>query len=264
MAIPGFDAAAKCSRIVPRNPGKAAPSMPSEPSRTAVAAADTATVAFIDLAGFSAITDVYGDSLAVAMLDLFESLVRGAVEGHAPPVKWIGDEVMLSFPDPQRAIQALGRLLAACRQEPRLPLTRTAVHHGPVIRRGGDLFGSTVNVAARLAALAGPGQMLATGPVAEVAAAAGIATRSRGPTRVRSLQEELALFAIDLAPTPDPAWIDPVCKMYAPFAAYRRAAPNRPWFCSHQCEAAYARSPETYPPVSAAIRQSAGDRAAGG
>src|SRR5690606_22980927 len=130
----------------------------------------------------SAITDVYGDSRAVAMLGLFENLVRTAVEGHAPPVKWIGDEVMLSFPEPKLAIRALGRLLTSCREEPRLPLTRTAVHHGPVIRRGGDLFGSTVNIAARLAALARPGQLLASQPVASVAAAEGIATRDLGLT----------------------------------------------------------------------------------
>jgi len=106
---------------------------------------ESATVAFIDLAGFSAITDVYGDSAAIAMLELFEGMVAGALEDYAPPIKWIGDEVMLSFPEPRLAIQALGRLLPACREHPRLPLTRTALHHGPVIRRANDLFGSTVN-----------------------------------------------------------------------------------------------------------------------
>ncbi len=38
---------------------------------------DSTTVAFIDLAGFSAIADVYGDSTAVAMLELFETMVAG-------------------------------------------------------------------------------------------------------------------------------------------------------------------------------------------
>ena len=71
----------------------------------------SATVAFIDLAGFSAITDVYGDATAIAMLELFEGLVGKALENNAPPIKWIGDEVMLSFPEPQTAIKALGALL---------------------------------------------------------------------------------------------------------------------------------------------------------
>ena len=54
----------------------------------------SSTVAFIDLAGFSAITDVYGDATAIAMLELFEGLVGKALENNAPPIKWIGDEVM--------------------------------------------------------------------------------------------------------------------------------------------------------------------------
>ena len=205
-----------------------------------------ATVVFIALAGFSAITDVYGDSSAIAMLDLFESMVGRALERCAPPIKWIGDEVMLSFPTPQSAVNALGKLLPACRDDPRLPLTRTALHHGPVIRRAGDLFGSTVNIAARIAALAGPGQMLATRPVAEAASAEGILVRDVGETPLRSLPDRVNLYEIHLSPVPDPAWIDPVCKMHAPYDTFVRAAADGPWFCSKRCEEAYARSPHTY------------------
>lgn len=209
-------------------------------------ASDSATVAFIDLAGFSAITDVYGDSAALAMLDIFEGMVRSALEDHAPPVKWIGDEVMLSFPEPQIAIRALGRLLSACRDDPRLPLTRTALHHGPVVRRANDLFGSTVNISARIAALAGPGQLLATRAVAEAASAEGILVRDLGETALRSLPHKISLHEIQIAPTADPAWIDPVCKMHAPYSTFQRASPGGPWFCSKRCEEAYYRSPQTY------------------
>jgi GGDEF domain-containing protein len=41
---------------------------------------DSATVVFIDLAGFSAISDVYGDSTAIAMLEIFEGMVGTALE----------------------------------------------------------------------------------------------------------------------------------------------------------------------------------------
>lgn len=206
-----------------------------------------ATVAFIDLAGFSAIADVHGDASALAVLERFEGMVRDALSGFAPPIKWIGDEAMLAFAEPQTAIQALGRLLQACRSDPRLPLTRTGVNHGPVIRRSSDLFGSTVNIAARIAALAGPGQLIATQPVADAAAASGIVVKHLGRTALRSVESEIALFEIELSPVADPAWIDPVCKMHAPYASYRRSAPEGPWFCSLGCEEAYRRSPHTYP-----------------
>ena len=207
----------------------------------------SATVAFIDLAGFSAISDVYGDASAIAILEIFEGMVREALSAYDPPIKWIGDEAMLSFPEPESAIQALGTLLQACRKEPRLPLTRTALNHGPVIRRAGDLFGSTVNIAARIAALASPGQLLATQPIADAAPARGILVRDLGKVALRSVASEVPLYEIELAPSPDPAWIDPVCKMHAPYASYRRAAPEGPWFCSPRCEDAYRKSPQTYP-----------------
>ncbi|WP_261336658.1 adenylate/guanylate cyclase domain-containing protein [Rhizobium leguminosarum] len=205
-----------------------------------------ATVAFIDIAGFSAIADVYGDAAALDVLEVFESMVRDALTGYEPPIKWIGDEAMLSFPEPDTAIQVLGSLLQACRKEPRLPLTRTGLNHGPVVRRAGDLFGSTINVAARIAALAAPGQLLATQPVAEAAVARGILVRDLGMVALRSVAGEVPLYEIELAPSADPAWIDPVCKMHAPYSSYRRAAPHGPWFCSPQCEEAYRRSPQTY------------------
>lgn len=207
----------------------------------------SATVAFIDLAGFSAIADVYGDASAIVVLERFEGLVREAMSGFAPPIKWIGDEAMLSFPEPETAIQALGSLLQACRNEPRLPLTRTGLNHGPVIRRGGDLFGSTVNVASRITALASPGQLLATAAIAEAAASRGISVKELGNVALRSVAGEVALFEIELAPSADLAWIDPVCKMHAPYSSYRREERDGPWFCSPRCEEAFRRSPGTYP-----------------
>jgi len=217
-----------------------------EEHRTGNPRRENATVAFVDLAGFSAITDVYGDQAAIEMLDLFEGLVRDALAGHGPPIKWIGDEAMLAFPDPETALNVLGRLLPACRSEPRLPLTRSGLNHGPVIRRGGDIFGSTVNIAARIVGLAAAGQLLATRPVAAAATSLDIAVRDLGSVALRSVAEDVALYSVELAPAADPAWIDPVCKMHAPYASFRKAHPQGPWFCSERCAEAYRRSPATY------------------
>lgn len=205
-----------------------------------------ATVAFVDLAGFSAITDVYGDASAIEVLGCFEELVHQALGELGPPIKWIGDEAMFGFPDPGTALQVLGRLLPACRAEPRIPLTRTGLNHGPVLRRANDLFGSTVNVAARVAAVASPGQMLATRPVADIAAASGIVVQGIGSVALRSIADSVPLYSIELAPALHPDWIDPVCKMHAPYSAYLKTTPTGPWFCSERCAEAYRRSPAVY------------------
>lgn len=204
------------------------------------------TVAFVDLAGFSAIADVYGDLSAVGVLERFEEIVANSLEGLAPPIKWIGDSAMFDLPDPKTALRFLGRLLPACRAEASIPLTRTGLNHGPIIRRANDLFGSTVNVAARITAVAQPGQLLAAKAVGDVAAACGIATCDLGAVALRSVAEPVHLCSIALAQASEPAWIDPVCKMHAPFFAYSRAKPDGLWFCSERCELAYRRSPEAY------------------
>jgi adenylate cyclase len=204
----------------------------------------SACVAFIDLAGFSATTDVYGDQQAIEMLQLFEAIVHKALGDRLSPVKWIGDEVMLAFNDCETALLVLGALLPACRAEPRLPLTRTGIHHGHVICRGGDFFGSTVNIAARITSIATPGQLLATTPIAAIAMASGISVRDLGDTRLRSVANPMALYAIELAPAVDASWIDPVCKMHGPYKGYRRT--SGPWFCSERCADAYERNPSVY------------------
>jgi len=221
--------------------------MPTDVSAVEGFESAIATVAFVDLAGFSAITDVYGDASAIAVLGRFEALVSQALGGLGPPIKWIGDEAMFGFPDPATALQVLGRLIPACRNEPRIPLTRTGLNHGPVLRRSSDLFGSTVNIAARIAAFASPGQLLATRAVANIAAESGIVVRDMGKAALRSIADQVSLYSIEFAPAFDAAWIDPVCKMLAPYAAYRRTTPTEPWFCSERCADAYRRSPEIYP-----------------
>src|SRR5918997_1783928 len=102
------------------------------------AEAPKAAIAFVDLAGFSAITDVFGDEAALAVLDVFEAIVSNSLAEGGRRVKWIGDDVMLAFPNQDTPLRRFGPLFPACRAESRLPLTRAGVHYGPVVPRGGD------------------------------------------------------------------------------------------------------------------------------
>src|SRR3954471_9371416 len=88
-----------CFAADSRNHARAAKQFGMESDKSP--AQNSATVAFIDLAGFSAISDVYGDASAIAILEIFEGMVREALSGYEPPIKWIGDEAMLSFPEPE-------------------------------------------------------------------------------------------------------------------------------------------------------------------
>ena len=203
-------------------------------------------VALVDLAGFTAITELFGAESALSMLDCFEAIVGRTVAPEGEVVKWIGDAAMILFDGPEAALSALGRLLPECRGEPRLPLTRTALAEGPVLRRRGDAFGAAVNLAARIGALSRPGEALATEPVALAAERQGLRVDRLGPVAIRSLAEPVPLFGLALAEAADPSWIDPVCKMHAPASGFARVEGAAPWFCSDACEAAWRRAPEAY------------------
>jgi hypothetical protein len=95
-------------------------------------------------------------------------------------VKTIGDGVMCVFPTADRAAAAAGEMQAGVAQLPPLAgdrrLTiRVGYHFGPVIQVGEDVYGDSVNVAARMASLALAGQVLTTG---ETGALLGDAVRS--------------------------------------------------------------------------------------
>jgi adenylate cyclase len=90
------------------------------------------------------------------------------------PVKWLGDGVMVYFREPA------GAVLAALRTVERLPGTGLPPAHvgvaaGPVVIQGGDFFGRTVNLAARIATHAGPGQVLVNDRVAQSVSLDGVA-----------------------------------------------------------------------------------------
>ncbi len=114
------------------------------------------TIAFVDLAGFTALTEVHGDTTAVELIDTFVDTTRRAVaRTEASLVKTIGDAVMLATPDPTTALAAVRAVFEACYDAELFLELRAGLHHGTVLVRDGDFFGGTVNLAARVASRAG-------------------------------------------------------------------------------------------------------------
>jgi adenylate cyclase len=101
------------------------------------------------------------------LLGRFEALASDIVtETGGRVVKLIGDAAMLVFPTAERAAQGAIELVDACAAG-RLPSARAGLSLGPVLARGGDYFGRSVNLASRLVAVAPPDTVLADGPFAQ-------------------------------------------------------------------------------------------------
>jgi class 3 adenylate cyclase len=137
------------------------------------------TFLFADLAGFTALTETHGDEHAADLVGDFCAAVRAILGDHgAVEVKQIGDALMLRVDDPTEAV-ALGlRIVHEIGSRHGFPTVRVGMHTGPAVERGSDWFGTTVNVAARVSAIAGGGEVLLT---EATAGGLGRASRPRAP-----------------------------------------------------------------------------------
>ena len=207
------------------------------------------TFSFVDLAGFTALTEAHGDLDAVELLDRFLGLARESLSAGDELVKSIGDAVMLASPGPGAAVAALAGLWERCAEASGFLLPRAGAHHGRAVSRDGDYIGATVNLAARVAGHAGGGQLMVTSAVARAARASGLDVAELGPRRLRNLPEPVELFEIRLGASEPSGTIDPVCRMRVEprFAAGSLChAGQRFWFCSMPCAAAFAADPNRY------------------
>jgi adenylate cyclase len=168
-------------------------------------------------------------------------------------LKTIGDAVMVRHSDAADAV-ALG--LTAAHEVMAghgFPAVRVGMHHGPAIERDGDWFGATVNLAARVAAMAAGGEVLVTGAVRDnTGEIAGIEFESRGEHRIRNVSIPVPLFAAVPDDRSDEArHLDPVCRMLVAEgreAGSLRHAGKLYRFCSLECAGLFLRDPDAYAP----------------
>jgi adenylate cyclase len=132
------------------------------------------TFLFADLVGFTALAELEGDDRALQVALGLQRRVRRLLADHeAEQVKAIGDGLMLRCARASAAVE-LGLQVVGFATEPGFPPVRVGIHTGPALTSEGDWYGRTVNVAARLCAVAPAGQVL----ISE--ATRGAAGRMRG------------------------------------------------------------------------------------
>lgn len=126
----------------------------------------TRTIVFLDMSGFTQLTEQLGDDRAADHgAQLLEIVQDSGVLYGARLVKLLGDGAMLHFRTAANAVRCSLQIVERARDSG-LPPVRAGIATGPVIARDGDYYGHTVNLAARLVAFAAPNAVLVADSVA--------------------------------------------------------------------------------------------------
>jgi adenylate cyclase len=151
-------------------------------------------IAFVDVTGFTRLTEEEGDTAAAVLATDFAGLVQEVASIHGGVVvKLMGDGALLRFPDATRAVRGM-KALRERASGGTLPPIHAGIDSGPVVRRDGDVFGTVVNLASRAAARAGPGEILVTEGVVREWNGSGATFEAVGQIHLKGVAEAVRLY----------------------------------------------------------------------
>jgi class 3 adenylate cyclase len=151
---------------------------------------------FADIVGFTAFTEAHGDARAAELAWRLRLGVERQLGTDAHVVKTLGDAVMVRVADPAEAAASGLRIVQQALPAPLDPAVRVGIACGPAVECDGDFFGAAVNLAARLAAIAGAGEVLVTDKVAHAARRRSIELERRGAKRLHNVTRPVSVHAV--------------------------------------------------------------------
>jgi class 3 adenylate cyclase len=149
---------------------------------------------FLDITGYTRLTEERGDEAAADLAARLAHLVRRSAQEHGgTPVKWLGDGVMFYFQEPGDGVLAAVEMVKLVGSHG-LPPAHVGIHAGQVVFQEGDYFGRTVNMAARIAEYARPGEVLVSQEVVDAADGGPVAFTEIGPVELKGVPGTLRLY----------------------------------------------------------------------
>jgi len=156
-------------------------------------------ICFLDITGYTRLTQEQGDDAAADLAATLARLVeRSSVRHGGKPVKWLGDGVMFHFRDPGPGVRAALEMVAGLAATG-LPPAHVGLHAGPVLFQAGDYFGQTVNLTARIADYARPGEVLVSRAAADASQGLGIEFTDIGDVELKGVAGTTYLLRAQIA-----------------------------------------------------------------
>ena len=151
-------------------------------------------ICFVDLTGYTRLTEERGDEAAAQVAGRLVALVNDISRRRGGrPVRWLGDGGMFYFREPGTAVVA-GLDLVERAPVVDLPPVHVGIHTGPVISQDGDVYGGTVNLAARIASYAQAGQVVVSEETAQRSGERQVWFDPLGAVELKGVAKPLPLY----------------------------------------------------------------------
>jgi adenylate cyclase len=200
-----------------------------------------------DLTGYTAMTEAHGGASAAKMVGKYMELVDRALVGTSRIHQRIGDQVVILADNAVDLLETARLLNQFTSDEHHFLSIHAGLHYGPVFIEGTNLFGSTINISARIMNLAQRGQILCSQifmkQLNDVAPATSI-----GKHKLKNVVGEFELFALTET-TNKSIYIDPVCRMQINFSQSELSVKHNNseyHFCSTHCRDRFLADPEAF------------------
>ena len=151
-------------------------------------------ICFVDLTGYTQLTEERGDEVAAHVAGRLAALVTDISRSRGGrPIRWLGDGGMFHFREPWTAVVA-GLDMVERAPAADLPPAHVGIHTGPVVSQDGDVYGRTVNLAARIASYAQAGQVVVSEETARRSDRPELRLEPLGAVDLKGVAEPLPLY----------------------------------------------------------------------
>ena len=197
-----------------------------------------------DLAGYTALTETHGAAGAADMIDSYLDIVNSSLIGDSHLQEQTGDEVMIISTSADQLLATAQNLVEAASGKNNFLQVHGGLHYGPILKRNNRFFGTTINMAARIAGKAKPGTIWCSQDyINALQYKAHPRFQSKGKHHFKNISEANDVF--ELIPDNYTYYqVDPVCKM---LITENEAAIQHPiekflFFCDQTCLDIYQRN----------------------
>ena len=202
-----------------------------------------------DLTGYTAMTDVHGGASASKMVTKYMEIVNASIHGSTKVMQRIGDQVVMIAEHSNDLLETAKKLNELTREEHHFLSIHAGLHFGKILIENNNLFGSTINIAARIMNVASRGQILGSSNfIDHLPPASQQFFRSIGVHKLKNVMNNIELYEL-VNTSASEVHVDPVCHMHIDLTKESSCAVHHGityYFCSEYCKSIFLAAPDQF------------------